>query len=155
MKFLSCGAKRLLKQLKAKQLNSSVHISSSFHHCKNMSFKSSGPSVELASFPGSGNSWVRQLLESATGIYTGAIYCDLAYVGAGMIGEFIDTNNVLVIKTHLPPSMSLLAQYNKAIYVVRNPLNAILAEHNRALAAGAPKLYGDCHTAEVNYKYGM
>ena len=50
-----------------------------------MSFQSSGSVIVLASFPGSGNSWVRQLLESATGIYTGALYCDGAYVRAGMI----------------------------------------------------------------------
>ena len=158
MKFLSCGGKPLLKQLKDKQLNSSVHIPSSFHHCKNMSFKSSGPSVALVSYPGSGNSWVRQLLESATGIYTGAVYCDTAYVTAGMIGEFIDTKNVLAIKTHLLPSVKrnlLVAQYDKAIYIVRSPFNAILAEHNRALAERTPKLYGNAHTAEVNYKYGM
>ena len=155
IKFLSCGGKRLLKKLKAKQFNISLNISPDFHHCKNMSFKSSGPTVALASYPGSGNSWVRQLLESATGIYTGAIYCDQAYVGAGMIGEFIDTRNVLAIKTHSPPSTGLLGQYNKVIYVVRNPFSAILAEHNRQLAASAPKLYGDSHTAEINYKYGM
>ena len=158
MKFLSCGGKPMLKQLKGKKLNSSVHIPSSFHHCKNMSFKSSGPSVALVSYPGSGNSWVRQLLESATGIYTGAVYCDTAYVGAGMIGEFIDTRNVLAIKTHLLPPMRsnlLVAQYDKAIYVVRSPFSAILAEHNRALAERAPKQYGNAHTAEVNYKYGM
>ena len=119
-----------------------------------MSFKSSGPSVALVSYPGSGNFWVRQLLESATGIYTGAIYCDTAYVGAGMIGEFIDTRNVLAIKTHSAPSTSLQGQYDKVIiYIVRNPFCAILAEHNQALAASAPKLYGKSHTADVNYKY--
>ena len=154
MKFLSCGARKLLKQLKGKQVNSSLNMSLSFHHCKNMSFKSSGPSVALVSYPGSGNSWVRQLLEASTGIYTGAVYCDLAYVAAGMIGEFIDTRNVLAVKTHSTPLTNLLAQYDKAIYIIRNPFNAILAEHSRQLAAGAPKLYGDSHTAEVNYKYG-
>ena len=153
-KFLSCGARKLLKQLKSKQVNSSLNMSLSFHHCKNMSFKSSGPSVALVSYPGSGNSWVRQLLEASTGIYTGAVYCDLAYVAVGMIGEFIDTRNVLAIKTHSTPLTNLLAQYDKAIYIVRNPFNTILAEHSRQLAAGAPKLYGDSHTAEVNYKYG-
>ena len=120
-----------------------------------MSFKSSGPSVALASYPGSGNSWVRQLLESATGIYTGAIYCDTAYVAIGMIGEYVDTRNVLATKTHSAPSTSLLGQYDKVIYLVRNPFSTILAEHNRALAERAPKLYGDAHTAEINYNYGM
>ena len=155
IKFLSCGARRLLKQLKGKQLDSSLNMSFSFHHCKNMSFKSSGPSVALVSYPGSGNSWVRQLLEAATGIYTGAIYCDLAYVAVGMIGEFIDTRNVLAVKTHSLSSTSLGRQYDKAIYIIRNPFTAILAEHNRALAERAPKVYGDSHTAEINYKYGM
>ena len=155
IKFLSCGARRLLKQLKGKQLNSSLNMSFSFHHCKSMSFKSSGPSVALVSYPGSGNSWVRQLLEASTGIYTGAIYCDLAYVAVGMIGEFIDTRNVLAVKTHSLSSTSLGRQYDKAIYIIRNPFSTILAEHNRALAERAPKLYGDSHTAEINYKYGM
>ena len=31
----------------------------------------------LASFPGSGNTWVRFLIESATGIFTGSRYKDL------------------------------------------------------------------------------
>ena len=159
MQFFSCGGKSLLKQLKGKQLNSSVHMPSSFHHCKNMSFKSSGPSVALASYPGSGNSWVRQLLESATGIYTGAIYCDSAYLKAGMIGESVATSNVLAVKTHVPlfTGKNVLGKlhHDKAIYIVRNPFDAFLADHNRALATRAPRVYGNAHTAEVSYKYGM
>ena len=157
--FLSCGGRLLLKQLKGKQPNSSVHMPSSFHHCKNMSFKSSGSSIALASYPGSGNSWVRQLLESATGIYTGAIYCDPAYLKAGMIGEFVATSNVLAVKTHVPlfTGKNVLGKldHDKAIYIVRNPFDAFLADHNRALAARAPRVYGNAHTAEVSYKYGM
>jgi hypothetical protein len=34
------------------------------------------PPVALASFPGSGNTWVRGLIEAASGIYTGSIYKD-------------------------------------------------------------------------------
>ena len=154
--FLSCGGKPLLKQLN--QPNSSVHIPSSFQHCKNMSFKSSGPTVALASYPGSGNSWVRQLLESATGIYTGAIYCDMAYVESGMMGEHVDTNNVLVVKTHAPLFTRLKVnqlKYDKAIYVVRSPFGAILAEHIRSAATRSKKLKGDSHTAEVSYNFGM
>ena len=30
----------------------------------------------LASFPGSGNTWVRHMIEQATGIYTGSVYAD-------------------------------------------------------------------------------
>ncbi|ELU11424.1 hypothetical protein CAPTEDRAFT_193826 [Capitella teleta] len=34
------------------------------------------PSTALASFPGSGNTWTRHLIELSTGFYTGAIYKD-------------------------------------------------------------------------------
>ena len=35
------------------------------------------PPTALASFPGSGNTWLRFLIESATGIFTGSRYKDL------------------------------------------------------------------------------
>ena len=38
--------------------------------------------VMLASFPGSGNTWVRLLLEDASGFYTGSVYTD------GSLGKF-------------------------------------------------------------------
>lgn len=45
--------------------------------CKERSFLNrNSPIVALISFPGSGNTWLRHLLEQATGIYTGSIYCD-------------------------------------------------------------------------------
>ena len=153
--FLECPGMALLKQLKGKQPNSSIHMPSSFQHCKNMSFKNFGPRVVLASVPGSGNSWVRQLLESATGIYTGALFCDQAYLKVGMIGEGVRTENVLVIKSHsLPHPEKFCEHYDKAIYIVRSPFRAILAEHNRGVAYFS-KHYKDAHTAEVRFNYGM
>jgi hypothetical protein len=45
--------------------------------CKKRSFLArSSPLVALASSPGSGNTWLRFLLEQATGVFTGSIYCD-------------------------------------------------------------------------------
>ena len=145
--FLKCaGALRMLRSLPA-------HVPKSQQHCKNMSFQSSGPVVALGSFPGSGNSWVRQLLESATGIYTGALYCDGSYIGAGMIGEGVATNNVIAIKTHdWPTGSKRLLNHDKAIYVVRSPFGAILSEENRYLARIA-KSSGDRHTTEVEQGY--
>ena len=153
--FLNCaGMKLLLKQLKDKPPNSSIQIPSSFQHCKNMSFKSSNSRAVLESFPGSGNSYVRQLLESATGIYTGAIYCDPAYLKVGMIGEGLETENVLVIENHeLFDPKALPKLYDKAIYIVRNPFDAILAEQNRGIAYARKNK--DEHTAVVDYNYGM
>ena len=45
--------------------------------------------VALVSFPGSGNTWVRGLLEQSTGVCTGAEYCDSSLRGSGFIGEAI------------------------------------------------------------------
>jgi len=36
-----------------------------------------GPSVALASIPGSGNSWSRYVMEGLTGVFTGTIYDDV------------------------------------------------------------------------------
>ena len=161
--FLRCTGMRLLRKLrgkkvKCKHLSSSLSIPQSCQHCKNMSFQSSGPVVALASFAGSGNSWVRQILESATGIYTGAMYCDSSYINAGMIGEGVDTNNVIAIKAHYVPSfVKKLLNNDKAIYIIRSPFGAILSEHNRNIAKTSKKYkaLGDSHIVEVNYKYGI
>lgn len=161
-KFLQCSGSGLFRSLRGKHLkcqhfSSSLNIPSSRQQCKNMSFQSSGPVVALSSIPGSGNSWVRQLLESATGIYTGAVYCDHSYIKAGMIGEGVDTRNVLAIKAHYVPSfVKKLLNIDKAIYIIRSPFGAILSEHNRNVARESKKYasLGDSHIVEVDYKYG-
>jgi len=146
--FLNCPIKKLSQQLNSRR------IPPSHQNCKKMSFQISGPIVALGSIPGSGNSWVRQLLESATGIYTGSIYCDKSYVKAGMFGEGVTTENVIAIKTHKWPYA--IKNLSKAIYIVRSPFGFILSEHNRYLAK-VHKL-GNSHTMEVDskyYNYGM
>ena len=155
LNFLKCSGRFILRQLHGSQPNSPISMPQSHQHCKKMSFKNSGPIVVLASVPGSGNSWVRQLLEAATGIYTGAVYCDPAYFKAGMIGELIDTNNVLVVKNHhLPYSVKKLLNNDRAIYIVRSPFGAILSEHNRNIASKYRQL-GNVHALEVDFNYGM
>ncbi len=54
----------------------------------------------LASSPGSGNAWVRGLLEQATGICTGSIFCDVNLKKGGFNGERLQGGTVLVTKTH-------------------------------------------------------
>jgi len=53
--------------------------------CKPLRFLSTKPHVNnslLVSFPGSGNTWVRHLIEQASGIYSGSVYGDMAlYIG--------------------------------------------------------------------------
>ena len=101
------------------------------------------PSVALVSYPGSGNTWVRGILEVATGICTGAIYCDASLRSQSFIGEGVQSGSVLVVKTHGSAAMWLgsklrrskrKAYFGSAIFIVRNPLNALVAEWNRKVA---------------------
>ena len=59
-----------------------------------------GPPTALASKPGSGNTWVRHLLQLATGIQTGSIFHEQRLKRNGFPGEGINDGSVLVIKTH-------------------------------------------------------
>ncbi len=54
----------------------------------------------LMSYPGSGNTWVRGLLEQATGICTGAVYCDGNLKNGGFNGENLSGGTVLATKSH-------------------------------------------------------
>ena len=102
------------------------------------------PPVGLVSVPGSGNTWVRGLLEKATGICTGSIYCDHPLRNGGMIGEYVKSGSVLVVKTHtsdyqwkdVEPEQRNKddALYGSAILLIRNPFNAFIAEWNRVNA---------------------
>jgi hypothetical protein len=38
----------------------------------------------LVSFPGSGNTWVRYLLDTASGVFTGSVYIDRKIISKGM-----------------------------------------------------------------------
>lgn len=42
------------------------------------------PMTALVSFPGSGNTWVRYLLDTASGVFTGSVYIDRKIISKGM-----------------------------------------------------------------------
>lgn len=86
--------------------------------------------MALVSFPGSGNTWLRYLLQQATGIYTGSIYKDYGLLKNGFPAESVMNGSVLVVKTH---EWGPLARkpFAKAILLVRAPAAAIQAEFNR------------------------
>ncbi|XP_058822804.1 WSCD family member AAEL009094 [Topomyia yanbarensis] len=84
----------------------------------------------LVSFPGSGNTWLRYLLQQATGILTGSVYKDYGLLKSGFPAENVANSSVLVIKTH-EWGPNAWAPYGKAILLVRDPKKAILAEFNR------------------------
>ena len=107
--------------------------------------------VALASFPGSGNTWVRGLLQAATGVCTGTIYCDSTLRRSGFPGENLRSGKTLVVKTHqteprwtgvyYPPGTvdkyfkktKNNPVYSSAIFIIRNPFHAIVAEWNRLI----------------------
>ena len=61
-----------------------------------------GPRVALASPPGSGNTWVRHLIQLVTGFYTGSAYFDEELKNGGFLGEGISNGSVVVVKAHSP-----------------------------------------------------
>ncbi len=98
-----------------------------------------GPLTAIVSFHGSGNTWVRYLIEQVTGIFTGSIYCD-PVLRKMFPGEFVASSNVVVVKTHhadttdLPKDVQLQEnkqKYDRAIVLVRDPFDALVSEANR------------------------
>ena len=103
--------------------------------------------VMLASYPGSGNTWARYLVEISTGLMTGSMYCDdeLAKVFAGECKKD-NPDAYVVYKTHYPyfPTFNFFGffsndlpfgkQVPKAILVVRNPMDALVAEYTRTIS---------------------
>ena len=146
--FLNCTGLLTYKYFSDHKGN--IQIPNQFHRCKNMSFQDSGIPTMLVSWPGSGNSWVRQLLESTTGIYTGSYEdCDVDYVRVGMLGEGIASENVIAVKYH---DLKLKFQMKKIIYIVRNPYDAAVAEFNRRFAEWDKVLKKAPHISQINIK---
>uniref|UniRef100_A0A1B6DAR1 Sulfotransferase domain-containing protein n=1 Tax=Clastoptera arizonana TaxID=38151 RepID=A0A1B6DAR1_9HEMI len=103
------------------------------HWCQPLKYitnSKSRPVIALVSFPGSGNTWLRYLLQQATGLYTGSVYKDYGLLKNGFPGESIVNNTVIVVKTHEWGS-SARQRFDKAILLIRAPGPAILAEFNR------------------------
>jgi len=97
-----------------------------------MHFSQSLPVTALYSFPGSGNTWVRHLLQIATGIYTGSIYNDLSLLEKGFTGEYHRDGSVIAIKTHVGPfNNKNHVNFERAVVIYRDPQHSILAEANR------------------------
>ncbi|XP_049878969.1 WSCD family member CG9164-like isoform X2 [Pectinophora gossypiella] len=90
-----------------------------------------GDVVGLASFPGSGNTWLRYLLQQATGILTGSVYLDPGLRMHGFPAENVTDGSVLVVKTHETLHTYRNSIFKSTIILIRNPRDAILAEYNR------------------------
>jgi len=104
----------------------------------------------LYTFPGSGNTWSRLLIEHATGIYSGSVYDDKTLLEA-LPGEFTCNWQVSVVKVHPHThpfeelhSGKFVSDHNKckkggvkrferAVLLIRNPFDSIWSEYQRRL----------------------
>jgi hypothetical protein len=104
--------------------------------------------IAFASFPRSGNTFLRKYIELLTGIQTGAdntLHVNVSLQMMGMKGEDIVDDTVWVRKTHSPWCMPYapLFHCNKMVIVVRNPLDVIVSWLN-LVAQG-------CHNSKSEY----
>ena len=110
------------------------------------------PITALASFPGSGNTWLRYLLEQMTGVFTGSQECDIVLKASGLLGEGVQSSNVLVVKTHNPSDlieMTPKRHFKAAVVLVRNPFDAILAEYHRMVLWSHIRMLEPDHFSEL------
>jgi hypothetical protein len=96
------------------------------------------PEAALVSFPCSGNTWLRQLLEHSSGFFTGSIYRDSVLETSGYYGEKagIQDGTTILTKTHEYSESHIMkfldpeTNSTKAVLLIRNPYKAILSFHN-------------------------
>ena len=92
--------------------------------------------MALASFPGSGNTWLLHLLAQTTGIYTVSLYDqELNLTLNKHVDKHIVDDSVIAIKTHWHGHSVL---FRKAILMIRDLFSAMIGEWNR-LHAGPVK----------------
>ena len=120
-----------------------------FHEMHFLEQNASRLNVALSSFPGSGTTWLRYLIEQATGLFTGSLECDISLKHVGHMGEGVWTNQVAAVRVnraHLNSTggknntifansfricQNDSVQFDKVVIVMRNPYTAILSEYNR------------------------
>lgn len=125
----------------------------------------------LYTYPGSGNTWSRLLIEYATGILTGSVYND-GSLREALPGEFKCNWEVSVVKVHphTHPFSELyggtfnsddmkckkgeVKRFERSILLIRNPFDSIWSEYQRRVSRshvdGIPKLDFNWHRWQAN-----
>ena len=107
--------------------------------------------VALVSYPRSGNSYLRSLLERQTGVITGSDNrtnrtLSASLLESGFLGEGVVDESVWIVKSHFPERLGYLKfPSHRVILLVRNPFDAILSyfhmaftnTHNQRLSPAA------------------
>lgn len=125
----------------------------------------------LYTFPGSGNTWCRLLIEYSSGIYSGAVYNDASLLEP-LPGEFKCNHAVSVVKVH-PHTHDFeslrtgtfhsdndkckkgnVRQFKRAILLIRNPFDSIWSEFQRRVSkshvSGINRIGFDWHRWQAN-----
>ncbi|XP_070547644.1 sialate:O-sulfotransferase 2-like [Ptychodera flava] len=129
---ISCIMVLMILHLIVQQTKFGIPFVQGYHCDVHFAAPHSLPKVALLSFPGSGNTWARHLLELVSGIYTGSASHKKLLYEAGFLGQMDngDSGRVIAVKTHrYQPNMS--QRYHAIIFLIRNPYGAISAEYNR------------------------
>ncbi|XP_064112414.1 sialate:O-sulfotransferase 1-like isoform X2 [Macrobrachium nipponense] len=97
----------------------------------NIAFAKRMPRAFLVSYPRSGNSWVRYLIEGASGIFTGSKYGNQMLVKMGFLGEDISfkSRRTIINKIH-KNSRKKVRDYSKVVLLIRNPAKSIVSYWN-------------------------
>ncbi|XP_042220420.1 uncharacterized protein LOC121865175 [Homarus americanus] len=99
------------------------------------------PVMALVSFPGSGNTWLRYLTETITGVFTGSVYHEETLAKRGFLGERDGhrKGTTLMQKTHSYPllpeenfngtefKLLLPRSPRKVVLLIRSPWEAVVA----------------------------
>ncbi|XP_052069051.1 WSCD family member CG9164-like [Mytilus californianus] len=93
--------------------------------------KEKRPVTALFSFPGSGNTWTRHLIEYTSGVATGSVYCATSLIPV-FIGE-CHVKDVIVIKSHEGNNR---VKFEKAIVLIRSPYRSIISFFNYRYSRG-------------------
>jgi hypothetical protein len=103
--------------------------------------------IGLISYPGSGNTWARHIIEQITGVTTASIYCDLSLVDrfpAECDAPQWWTRSI-VVKTH-----TFDCTWKEAIVLLRHPLPTMLAYYNYLeIARRGPGKDWDAHVGTI------
>ena len=142
MEFLSLSEKRAIQLCEKDVTRHAPDRKIQSTTCKFLKGDGRDP-VALNSQEGSGNTWVRALLERATGVCTGFNWgCDPVLRAHGFLGEGIRSGRVLVVKTHVRtpkwkgevwkgPVLGYEPFYTSAVLILRHPARAMIADYNR------------------------
>ena len=129
----------------------------SFNHpeCQ-VNFSQFSKLIALNSFPGSGNTWLRSLIEKSFGYYTGSVYMDRKLYDGGFLGEFSQpfSGRTIMQKIHHNRRDKLTSSYythtENCVTLMRKPKEAFLAEFKRTHAKKASNKSGlNTHVQDI------